>query len=193
MNSNINLRNLGLGAICAASMALSLALGNFALAADDHNSSRSNKSNSLQDSPAVEELSATMSEIDTLLDTIVQDIARCNELQAQLNEQHASFVDARASEAETGVEMQQQAAEARRAFDEHVAPFLDPSTIEQVSLNFDKIEMSAISDPDSDDDGLGDMLEAMSSSFSTALSSLESAKSSSSELISTYDLKMAKK
>jgi hypothetical protein len=195
MNTNINLRNLGLSAICAATLAFSLGLGNNAYAADDHNSSRSNKSSSSADEATTEALSETMSEIDTLLSSIQENLARAADLQSQLSEHVSGLDEARAASADSSAEQAQAIEEAQRAFDEHVAPFLDEATVSLVALHFQKIEMDAraIGDPDSDDDGLSDLTEELSSSIAAALSALDSTKSASSELVATYDLKALKK
>ncbi len=198
MNKNNISNTMGLSAVIAAAAILSLGLSNPAYAADDHNSSRSNKSSSSADQggseASVEALSETMSEIDALLSSIQDGLSQASSLHAQLMEQSSSLSEARAASSASSEETLTQIEDARRAFESSVAPLLDPSTVEAVSLHFQKIEMEARAmDEDSDDDGFGDELEEVSSSLASALSALDSCKTASSELITTYDLKAAKK
>ncbi|MCC7477167.1 hypothetical protein IT575_01805 [bacterium] len=196
MNSHKNIRNLGLSAIIAAAVAFSLGISNQPQAADNQNSSRSNNGSPSDSAspPSTEELSETMSQIDSLISQIEDGLTQASSLQAQLSEQSSLLSEARAASSEGNEEMLTQIEEARRAFETSVAPLLDPATVEQVSLNFTKIEFEYKPQREaSEDDGMDDEIEELSSSISAALSALESLKAGSSELTSTYDLKAAKK
>ncbi len=201
MNTNNPMRSLGLSAVIAAAAVLSISLINPAYAADDHNSSRSNKSSSSADkeldkgvpTKLMEDLDTTMTDIDTLLASISENLARASELQAQLAEQSSALSEARMASSEGSEEMLSQIEDARKAFEEHVAPLLDTATVEQVSLNFTKIEFDyksrAASGEDSDDDGLDSEVEELSTSLSAALAALDACKESSSAIKGNWNLK----
>lgn len=183
---------LGLSAVAFAASVLCLSLNNAAYAAPS-----TDKELDKNQPTAVADLGEVMTEIDTLLASITENLAHASEIQVELVAQSSALSEARMASSEGSEEMLSQIEDAHKAFDEHVAPLLDAATVEAVSLNFTKIEFDyksrAAIDEDADDDDLNTQVEELSSALSAAQAALDSAKSVSSDLIASYDLKAAKK
>ncbi|MCC7478991.1 hypothetical protein IT575_11115 [bacterium] len=166
---------IGLGAFAALATCITLGLSSPARAASDYLL----ELDGVKGESAVldEQMDTKIGELEALLASVQEQLSQARQIQDEIVELDEQMEAVRKQGQEQHDYMRTQVEEAKRVFNEQVAPFMDQPTIEAVSINFAKMEVKY-----SDDKSSGEGLRYhdwrwihSSAGFSSSFSSLQEA------------------
>ncbi len=215
MSRTSMIHGIGISAIVAAGAAFSLCLSSPALAepAQNNNTVRSNRGGapaeaassgsgggagkvSVHDisiTKAYEDMGLTITELETLLATLEEQMAQLTALSSSAQETGQAIDEASSASTEASAEELARLENAKKAFDEEVASELESDVASEVSSSLEQAAASAAEGASAEETSLSSDLEELSSVIVSLQDAISELKSSSAACKAGYDLKKNEK